>query len=122
MKKFQDSGDDLIDSEVVHLIDNFTSSSTNTNNDELNNLVREVQFHRHTKSCMKKGHGCRSNFPRLPSNKTIIARPDVYNHLPAEEKKIRIKRAREILMQVKEELEELQEKDFQKKKKYSIFK
>ena len=41
----------------------------------LKDIVEQVQIHHHTKSCYKKGKGCRYGFPKLPSNRTIIAQP-----------------------------------------------
>ena len=43
---------------------------------ELNQLVKEVNMHHHTNSCGKyRKDKCRYNFPRLFSDKTIIANP-----------------------------------------------
>ena len=41
----------------------------------LGKIVRETQIHRHTPSCLKYTGTCRYNFPRLPCNKTVVARP-----------------------------------------------
>ena len=39
--------------------------------------VREVNQHRHTKTCRKYGGHCRFNYPRPPSPHTIIVQPAV---------------------------------------------
>ena len=38
-------------------------------------VVSEVQTHDHRESCRKKGTQCRFSYPKLPSKRTIIARP-----------------------------------------------
>ena len=38
-------------------------------------VVTDVQTHRHTESCQKRGTPCRYSYPKLPSKRTIIARP-----------------------------------------------
>ena len=84
MKKYQDSGGEDDKDKIVKLIDQWISCSLNTGNEELNKIVREVNVHKHTKSCKKYGPNCRFNFPRLPSNETIIARP-LSKDIPEEE-------------------------------------
>lgn len=45
----------------------------------VNDLVKEVQLHRHTaKACKKYGTQCRFNFPKLPIHKTMISTPSNY--------------------------------------------
>ncbi|XP_070548865.1 uncharacterized protein [Ptychodera flava] len=52
--------------------------------EELHEIVNSVQKHstRHSKSCRKHGTDYRFNFPRPPSEKTFIARPDTDAQLP----------------------------------------
>ena len=39
-------------------------------------IAEEVQTHRHTQTCLKKGgSSCRFGYPKFPSTKTIIAKP-----------------------------------------------
>ena len=39
-------------------------------------IAQEVQTHRHTQTCLKKGgSSCRFGYPKFPSAKTIIAKP-----------------------------------------------
>ena len=68
-------GDEFDDQEVPKLIDKWITCSLDTGDLVLNKLVSEVNTHRHTKSCRRSNLACRFNFPRLPSKKTLIARP-----------------------------------------------
>ena len=62
--------------EVTKLIDAIISCSTNSGDADLDQIVREVQVHHHTKTCKKGARNyCRFGYPRLPSNETIIALP-----------------------------------------------
>ena len=38
-------------------------------------IVRDCQFHHHTKTCSKRGGKCSFHFPRLPMWKTILTHP-----------------------------------------------
>ena len=62
--------------EVAPLVDKWTSCSIPSDNEELAKLIKKVNVHhKHTDSCKKKGTECRFGFPKLPSYKTIIAKP-----------------------------------------------
>ena len=86
-KKYQDGKGNFVDEKVPELIDKWISCSlTNYKKDpnnskklvsdeKLNKLVKEVNVHKHTKSCKKGTNSCRFSFPRLPSNKTLISNP-----------------------------------------------
>ena len=54
-------------------IDTFISCSLQ--NKTVSQIVKEVQIHHHTKTCHKYGSKCRFNFPKFPSEETIIAQP-----------------------------------------------
>ena len=54
-------------------IDTFISCSLE--NESVSDIVKEVQIHHHTKTCRKYGSKCRFNFPKFPSEETIIAQP-----------------------------------------------
>lgn len=58
---------------LAKFIDSFVSCSTKI--ESCSNIVKEVQIHHHSKSCKKFGSECRFGFPKLPSEKTIIAQP-----------------------------------------------
>ena len=55
--------------------DAFMSVKLPSDNQNLKDVVSLVQRHRHTKSCLKRGNGCRYGFPKLPVPETIIAQP-----------------------------------------------
>lgn len=64
------------ENELTKLADDLITCKLPENeSSKLYNIVHSVQRHYHTKSCMKKHGKCRYGFPKLPSNKTIIARP-----------------------------------------------
>ena len=48
--------------------------------DTLKQIVMDVQQHKHTRSCLKYQGECRYGFPRLPSSKTLIAKPIEETH------------------------------------------
>ena len=54
-------------------IDSFISCSLE--DDTVSDIVKEVQIHHHTKTCRKYGSKCRFNFPKFPSEETLIAQP-----------------------------------------------
>ena len=63
----QDSNED-----IVQFIDKYVSCSLSDSPSELVNL----QVHKHSKTCRKKGHPiCRFNFPLPPLDKTLILEP-----------------------------------------------
>ena len=68
----------------------------------LDKIVKAVQVHKHTKkSCLKHGHGCRFNFPRFPSDETLIAKPYSNPELDEKQTKAKIEAAKKILEKVK---------------------
>ena len=99
------------DVNVIELIEKWISCSLDTGNDQLDKIVREVNVHKHTKSCLKKSTNCRFNFPKLPSNKTIIAcpLPEGTSEEEIEENEKRLNDSNKILKKVKEELTKLTE-------------
>ena len=100
---------DLEHPELPAFIDKWTSCSLNHENEEINEIVKDVNVHSHSPSCKKYQTKCRFGFPKLPSPHTIIAKP-----LPAgkdekenKERDSRIRKAKNILTKVKNELENL---------------
>ena len=73
IKPFLDDKNEYKDDDIDELVDKWVSCSLDTGDDKLNQLVQEVNVHRHTKSCKKGKMNCRFHFPKLPSIKTIIA-------------------------------------------------
>ena len=96
---------------VATFVDKFTSCSLS--NPTVADKVREVQIHKHTRTCCKKGYMCRFGFPRFPSEKTIIAQPlprdDFVSDFEYDAAK---KRHQTILTIVKGALNDLQEDEY----------
>ena len=61
--------------------------------------VKDLQTHAHSKSCHKKGKDCRFDFPKMPSNKTIISKPIDQT---SEEEKRELSEANAIKKQMKD--------------------
>ena len=61
-------------------------------------IAQKCNQHSHTKTCRKYQTTCRFNMPKLPSNKTIIARPykEDENNLKAKHAEV-IKKVKEVL-------------------------
>ena len=107
IKKFLFNGDgfEFDPKEVPKLIDTIISCSTSTKDDDLNEIVKEVQVHHHTKSCRRgKQNYCRFGYPKPPSNKTLIAMP-LPEDMDKEEKRKKLELYREIMTKVKKALE-----------------
>ena len=86
---------------VTGLIDQHISCQL-PNNPEVRKLVEDLQTHKCSKTCKKKGPQCRFGFPRLPSTETLISLPiDKSNENEVEE----FKKGREILKKVREHIE-----------------
>jgi hypothetical protein len=114
IKPCKDENGVYIDEKVSEIIDTWISCSLDTGNKELDKLVAEVNVHGHTTSCQKgKQIGCRFNFPKLPSKRTLIAYP-ISPDLDDEEKKKELKRSKEILNKVKDRLEDMSNEDIDK--------
>ena len=62
---------------LVNFIDEFTTVSLHENSvgKDVAKIVHEVNVHNHTKTCRKYNDACRFNYPRFPTDKTIIAKP-----------------------------------------------
>ena len=100
------TGGEYDDEKITELIDEWISCSLDTGHSELDKLVNEVNVHNHTKSCQKGKSFCRFHFPRLPSNKTLIAGP-LSADFSEEEKKETLMKYKGILEAVKGRLSEL---------------
>ena len=84
---------------LIHFIDEFTTVSLheNTVGKDVARITSEVNVHHHTRTCRKYNNACRFNYPRFPTNETIIAKP--LKGLKAEKDKI-LKHCQEILSKV----------------------
>ena len=62
---------------LTKMIDMFTTCSLHpgTVGDDIVEIVQEVNKHCHTKTCKKRGTECRFNYPKLPSEETVISQP-----------------------------------------------
>ena len=70
--------------------------------EKMGKIVKDLQSHAHSKSCHKKGSECRFDFPKMPSNKTVISIPiDKTN----EDEKVRLSEAKAIKKQMKNYIE-----------------
>ena len=109
------------DKEITKLIDKWISCSLDTGNDELNKLVSEVNVHSHTSSCQRGTLACRFNFPKLPSDETLIASP-LPTNLSDEEREEILSESKAILAVVKEKLDikNLTDEDIDKKYKNDL--
>ena len=90
-------------------------STCDLKDEDLADTVDKVQRHRHkgnvekNTGCYKRGKTCRFNFPRLPSEKTIIAQPLKQGEMSARKFDAQKKEYKEILQKVKDKLVELTE-------------
>ena len=104
---------DLVDhpKEVAELAKELISCKIPENDEELMEIVTSVQKHRHRKSCLKYGNGCRFNFPRLPCPETLVATPNP-EHLKDFSEEARdeyIKEASEVLSVARDILENMKD-------------
>ena len=79
---------DAVEENLIKLLESLVSVELPDENDDLLNIVGTVQRHDHTKSCLKKHGRCRYGFPKLPSEKTILAKPLEEPDLEKRNKKI----------------------------------
>ena len=100
--------------DVIDLIDDWISCSLKTGDPKLDRIVEDVNTHKgHTKSCRKHGTKCRFNFPRPPSNKTILAKPidSIFPNMSEKKRTKILEFAKNVMPIVKTALEEIEEKD-----------
>ena len=96
---------------VIELIDKWVSCSLHTADEDLNRIIREVNVHHHTKSCKKyKKKNCRFNFPKFPSDETLIASP-LPDTIPEAERNVKLKNTKAILEKVKKALIDLTDEE-----------
>ena len=89
---------------MINMIDEFTTVSLhgNTVGEDVASIAKDVNVHRHTKTCKKYNEVCRFSYPRFPSYETIIAQPAKGNK--TERDKI-LKKQEEILSKMSEVLQ-----------------
>ena len=109
VKKFkcfnEDKSFDLEHEDLPKLIDEWASCSLSHDSEKLNTLVEKVNIHEHRDSCLKRGDGCRFDFPKLPSPETMVAVPYCFEALD-EDKELaeRVTKFKDIKKKVKEKL------------------
>ena len=91
---------------VIALIDKWISCSRNSGDPELDKIVNKVQFHNCTKTCYKKKGQtkCRFDFPRPPSQKTMIAKTieELYPNESVEYRNKKVDRATYVMTKVQD--------------------
>ena len=85
---------DVNNEKLPNLIDAWSTCSLENENDKLNSIVKEVNIHKH-KRCKQKGQECRFDFPRLPSDQTLVAHP-LPKETPDDERKSILKEVKLI--------------------------
>ena len=89
---------------TAELADILVSCSVTTDDEKLNDNVKLVQKHSHSKSCRKYGTSCRFGFPKLPSKYSMIAKP-LDSDMDPDTRKATEKKVENILTSAKEFLE-----------------
>ena len=89
---------------IGNFINQWISCSLDTGDRNLNDIAKKVQVHKHTKSCQRGGKICRFDFPKLPSEKTLIAKPLSEEEKGKKECVEKLSKALEILEKVKTHL------------------
>ena len=91
---------------VVNFVDFFSTVSLHPAivGPLVSEIAKVVNQHRHTKTCRKYQTVCRFKFPKLPSYKTIIARPPSKDMTDQEKKSMEIE-YEAVIKKVKEVLE-----------------
>ena len=79
--------------------------------DDFIDIVNSVQKHNHSHTCYKKGPSCRFGFPRLPSERTIIATPLDKKCMSERQFRAEKRKLKDILSKVKTQLESLNEEE-----------
>ena len=104
---------DLMDNEVaaLKLADDLVTCRVpqiDSGEEELRKIVTEVQTHGHTNSCRKYNGSCRYGYPKLPSPKTLLAKPleQTGSKMNEEEISKKKKRATQVLSAAKSLLED----------------
>ena len=95
---------------AANLANKLTTCAIPKNDENFAEVVKMVQKHKHTKTCKKYGTDCRFGFPKLPSEKTIVASP-----LPDElddESKDKLEKCKTVLSDAKDLLLSLNDDEF----------
>ncbi len=92
-------------------VDTFVTVSSHS---DIKDIVKDVQTHHHSRTCTKRGNkGCRFQYPRFPSEKTLISQPLKREDFVSDELfRKQVKFHVSILDKVRDLLESLNEDDF----------
>ena len=90
--------------ELIRFADTFVSCSKTST--EVKEIVQEVNIHHHTASCRRYDKPCRFNFPRFPVLKTMLSIPARIAYPDENERRNEMKKRKEILVSVKNVLED----------------
>jgi hypothetical protein len=113
------------DKSITDFVDKYISCDLPPeSNEELHEIVTSVQVHSkgHTKSCRKTGQVCRFNFPKPPSSRTFICRPnepvdgdkkDPNYQEALEDRATKASKAKETLKKIWELVEDNDDSDFE---------
>ena len=105
IKDYLDENGDFDFNKIQTFVDKNMTVSADTGDPKLNKTVKDVQTHKHTKSCQRGGK-CRFGYNKLPSDETLIALP-LSDEFTEEEKKEKMSKAKKILEKAKEVLDSL---------------
>ena len=94
-----------VEPDMIKFIDSWTTCALPKDDKDLYDKVKAVNTHDCLGPCKKKGT-CRFNFPRLPSKRTLIAKPNPFD-LEEEELKVELETAKLVLSNVKQALIDL---------------
>ena len=114
MRNLHENNLSLVDHcSLIKFIDNNVSCSRS--NSSVSNIVEQVNWHSHSKTCRKHHSVCRFHFPKFPSDRTIIAQclPDTLdekdNHQILNKSKSILQAVKCVLVTFPEKREELDE-------------
>jgi hypothetical protein len=102
-----------LSTEMEDCLTSFTDSFVTCSlENDVAEIVSEVQHHSHTPSCKKYGNKCRFNFPKYPSDRTIICYKLNKEEFQCEQEySARKREIKDILTHVQNYIEEMEEKD-----------
>ena len=109
-KQFMFNNED-VEPDMIEFIDSWTTCALPEDDKDLYDKVKSVNSHACLGPCKKKGT-CLFNFPRLPSKRTLIAKPNPFN-LEEEELKVELETAKLVLTNVKQALIDLEKNNLQ---------
>ena len=92
---------------ICDFVDKYVQASIPKSDQTLKTLVTELQRHCHSASCRKKGSLCRFNFPRPPTDKTLLSKAEPAENEAALDLVKKRKCALEILAKVMDTIDQI---------------